>query len=311
MQELKTFKYTFSTENIALETFLNSSESSKGSLPKSNDVKISGDLKNVIISCYEKANCAVFYINLLVFHTNNHSLEYDCKKLRAKVIKKGSKSDAESFTIEKLHGLVTLVNPLQIKLTSDPVLLDLSIEDMNLIVLSINELKSFYFRITNPSNKDFENLASEILFIEQKVNRNNEDSLIETLKKHSAYLALELEKKINECNLLRKSLSHVAGNSGIAGILNIETSSIIIVSEKAQIEGTDVNLVLTQEFLYVLTKEGRILNRNLVCEMTALEEKGNNELCIRMKEGKNIRACLMNKNQFVNAVKSIFQIENN
>ena len=309
VQELKTLKYAFLGENFCCDSSINYSESSEGSSPRTYDIKNTGNIKNMHISCDEKHNCSLFSMNSLNFNSTTTGLDYEIKKISAKAINKGQKSAKDSLNLERATGSITFSPEIQIKLNTDPLALDVPLEDMHLLLSSIYEMKSFYFRMMYPQTKDASDVVSSLFLNEQKKgNNHNKDKIIEELKEHTSVLAVQLEEKIQECNLLRKTLCEVAGNSGIAGILNIDADEIICISEKGKIDGIDVNLVLTKEIMYVVTKEGRILNRNLNCDMVALEEKGSNELSIKMKEGKFIKSTLNNKNEFVRAIKEIFRL---
>jgi hypothetical protein len=55
-----------------------------------------------------------------------------------------------------------------------------------------------------------------------------------------------------------------------------------------------------------MTKEGRILNKNQNKDMSSLEEKGNLELSIKMSNGKSIKSTMENRQDFVNAIKTLF-----
>ena len=288
---------------------MNSNESSLGSVPKAYDVKRVGNLKNLYINCYEKRNCSVFNILSLNFTWNNALIDYEIKKLSAKTIKKEHSTTKDSINFEKAIGSIVLSPEIQVKLNTDPLFSDFLLEDFDYIISAVNELKSFYFRMTRPQIKITSDIFSSISINEKKRINKDQAIIIEELKQHTSTLAVELEEKIQECNLLRKTLYEVAGNSGIAGILNINTKEIISISENGQIEGIDVSLVLTKDIIYVIGKEGRVLNKDFIVDMVALEEKGSNELLIKMKEGKLIRSTLQNKNEFVRAIKEIFQIE--
>jgi N-terminal region of Chorein or VPS13 len=310
LQELKTLKYIFSAENFNTETILSSSERLEGSIQKHFESKNTGNLRNLAITCYEKHDCVTCRINSLLFTTNNTEIDYELKQISVKVIKKGQKVSKDSLSFLKLIGNISTGPDFQTKFNCDPIELNLSIEEINLLSQSVLELKNFYSRVLYPGLESPSDAMQSILLLEKKSKKPKDEELIQPLKDYAASLALQLEQKIQECNLLRKALSEVAGSSGIAGILNIDTNEILIVSEKGKIEDIDVSLVLTKEFLYVVTKEGRILNKNPIEDMIALEERGSNELSVRMKTGKYIRSAMDNKKEFVQAIKSIFKLEN-
>ena len=308
--ELKTMKYVFSAESLCAENAICTSESSEGSMPRVFENKNTGKMNNLQVSCYEKNDCVIINVNTLVFNSNNNLFDYECKKISTKSIRKGHKATRDSIFLDKAAGGMVLGSEILIKLNADPIVVEIPLEDMNFLSSSILELKSFYFRLMNPQENQCTDSTLDFLLTDKKGLKQNEAKLVEELKEYCASLAGKLEQKNQECNLLRKTLCEVAGNSGIAGILNIDTSEIICVSEKAKIEGADVSLVLTKDLLYIVTKEGRILNKNSILDMIALEEKGNNELSIRLKEGKSIKSTLNNKNEFAEAIKEIFQSKN-
>lgn len=305
LQELKTIKYVFAAENLDVHNELSTIESSKGSTQRSHTNQSSGNLQKFVLTCYEKYDCGVISVNTVNYSINRDLFDYQCHKVSAKTIRKGEKTSGEALTLEKVFGSVTFASDFLIKLNSDPILLEIPLESLHFLTGALLELKAFYFRLVEP--KAAESSDFDFLSLEKENSRQNQGKLIENLKEHASSLAVKLEQKTQECNLLRKTLCQVAGNSGIAGILNIDSKDILSVSEEGKIEETDVTLILTHELLYIVTKEGRVLNKNLISEMVALEEKGTNELCIKMTEGKSIRTTMKNKNDFAGAIKRLFQ----
>ncbi|OMJ69988.1 hypothetical protein SteCoe_32140 [Stentor coeruleus] len=309
-QELKTLKYVFSAENFNIENLSSDSVSSEGTSPSIYDAKSSGNMRNLQITCYAKQNCTIFLINQMQFSKNNNLIDYQCKKITSKTIKKGQKSSTESISLEKIEGSVNLLEDMLLKINTDPIIIDIVQSETDLIVESLMELKSFYFRLINPEENIIDINASDLLRTEKRTDRRkNDEKTIDELKKMVSMLSMQLEQKNNECILLRKSLLEVAGNSGIAGILNLAPEEIISISQNGKIDGIDVNLILTKDTIYVVTKEGRILNKNPTNEMVSLEERGIIGLSIRMSEGRCIKSTLDNRNEFAQAIKGVFTIK--
>ena len=190
------------------------------------------------------------------------------------------------------------------KFQTHPVSLDMNLDDLNRFNQAVFELQTFVYRIQDPIMKS--SFAALPEGLHKKSSKDCEGSYVEELKAHMADLASKLESKSHECEQLRKRLLEVAGNTGIAGILNINTEDILCISQKARINDIEVSLVLTKDLVYVMTKEGRIINKNLTKDMLSLEEKGANELSIHLSSGKYIRSSIENRAEFVKAIKELF-----
>lgn len=303
-QHLKTFKYVFSGENAAMECAVNSSESSENTIIRIFENKSSGSIRNFTLSCYEKQDCSIFSISSIVFTRLNNTLDTTLETISSKSIKKGQKVSVDGININKITGTINLAEPIHMKFQTLPVSLDMNLDDLNQFNQAVFELQTFIYRIRDPIMKN--NFAALPENLQKKSSKNCDDSYMEELKSHMAELASKLESKSQECEQLRKRLLEVAGNTGIAGILNINTEDILCVSQKAKINEIEVSLVLTKDLVYVMTKEGRIINKNSTKDMLSLEEKGVNELSIHLNSGKYIRSSIENRTEFVKAIKELF-----
>lgn len=304
-QHLKTFKYVFSGENASFESEVNSSESSENTIIRIYDNKSNGSIRNFTLSCYEKQDCSIFSISLITFTRLNNTLDFKLENIASKSIKRGQKVSVDGLTLNKITGNLTLTDPVHIKFQTHPVSLDMKLEDLNQFNQALFELQTFVYRIQNPVVKSGSAQLPEIFY---KKSQKNDESYIEELKSHAGELMGKLEQKTQECEQLRKRLMEVAGNTGIAGILNINTEDILCISSKARINESEVSLVLTRDLVYVMTKEGRIINKNLTKDLARLEEKGSNELSIYLSSGKYIRSSMDNRTEFVNAIKELFVV---
>jgi hypothetical protein len=306
LQELKTFKFVFSGENASSENNNHSAESTERSTARVYENKSAGSVRNCMMTFYDRQNCSIFSAGLLNYSKNNENVDLVLEKITTKTIQKGKKVPQDGLSLSKVESSFILNDPISFKVLSQPATLDMKMDELSLINQAIFELQSFIFRVQTPDNRSELPVFPESLKSNHGKVKVSEDSYVQDLQKHAGELAARLEAKTQECEQLRKKLLEVAGKTGIAGILNIDQQDILCVSQKAKIDESDVNLVLTKEQLFVLTKEGRVLNKNLNCEMAALEEKGGLELSIRMNNGKYIKSSLENRADFVSAIKSLF-----
>ena len=306
LQELKTFKYVFSGETASMESSIHSSESMGSSLVRVYENKSNGSIRNFMLTCYEKQNCSIFSVNLLSFTRFNQNIDMNLEKISTKIIQKGKKSSQDAISVNKIEVYLALNDPLGVKVMTQPLVLDFKLDELNQMNQAIFELQAFAYRVQFPDNSMKLPQFHEEFHAPHRKSKNDEDSYVQELKKHAGELAARLQAKTQECESLRKKLLEVAGSTGIAGILNIDQDEIICVSQKAKIDSSDVNVVLTKDQLYVMTKEGRILNKNQIKDMSSLEEKGNLELSIKMSNGKSIKSTMENRHEFVSAIKTLF-----
>ena len=287
------------------------SSSSKGSSPNKDEKVITGSASNFLASFYVNRDYVLYKSVKTTFESREDWLNFRCKDLTAQVFQGVRGNLREACRTSQLSGRIEFLEELNMKLSTDPLALGFTIEEMMIVITTLLEAKAFYYRVQNCFERTNPVSMQEILHSHQaslELPYSNKlgvyQDTVDSLKTYAGSLADKLQSAEQEVKMLRKVLGEVAGPAGFARLLSVDPSSVLAFSNDASIEGFSVKMVLTSDSLYVMAHDGKVLHKNYTSDMVKLEEKGD-LLTIKMKK-RAITAKLTNREEFASAIKNLF-----